>query len=104
MANGSGFKLADVEVFLMFILPGFLVAAGSYLQTRRRKEWAAVIVLIGAILNVWFVGVNAGIVFFGLSSDMLGRSLILIDFAFVLMTVIGAGINAIASSTSGKKG
>lgn len=103
MANGAEFKLADVEVFLMFMVPGFLVAFGSYLQTRRRKEWAAVIVLIGALLNVWFVGVNAGIVFFGLSSDVFGRSLILMDFAFVLMTVIGAGINAITSSTSGKQ-
>ena len=100
MAKGSEFTLADVQVFLMFVAPGLLLAFGCFLQTRRRKEWAVLIVFIGAILNLWFTGVNAVIGFFGLTHDMFGRTWVLVNFALGVITIISASINTIASTTS----
>jgi hypothetical protein len=46
-------------IFLMFVLPGLLVALGSYLQTIYYKTWALVLVGIGGVGAATFVGINA---------------------------------------------
>jgi len=45
-------------ILLMFVLPGLLVALGSYLQTIYYKTWALVLVGIGGIAAATFVGIK----------------------------------------------
>ena len=99
MSHGAQFKLReDAPVFLMFVAPGILVAIGSYLQVRRRQGWAVAVILVGALLNIFFQGINARLVFV-LSGDIWGQRAVLVDFALVIITISGAGINTIASAS-----
>lgn len=87
-----------VFTFLMLVVPGVAVAVGVYLHVTLRKSWAAILVFLGAFLNILFVGVNAGIVFFGLTTDNIGRLMIFLDFAFAIITIAGAGISVVKST------
>ena len=86
----------DVTVFLKLALPGIVVALGSYLQVMRRKDWGAILVAIGAVSNVVFVVLNAGLAY-ALIQDVSARAAIFADFVVTTSTVTVACINTMMS-------
>lgn len=45
-----------ILLILMFIAPSVVISVGSYLQGRYEKHWAFVLVFIGGICNLYFLG------------------------------------------------
>ncbi len=96
-ATGETTRLSTYAlVILMLVFPGFVVLIGSYLQASRRKRWAVVLVLIGGVFGVIFVGGNAGFLFIYIG-DKRGQLSVLADLAVILITMGIAITNLIMS-------
>ena len=80
----------------MLVFPGLVVLIGSYLQAWRGKPLAFVLVFIGGICNLIFVGVNAQFVFLYVQ-DKSGQLLVWADLIVVILTLGAAAINMIVS-------
>ncbi len=80
----------------MLVFPGVVVFIGSYLQASRRKRWAVVLVLVGGVFGVIFVGGNAGFLFIYIG-DKRDQLLVLADLAAILITMGIAITNLIMS-------
>jgi hypothetical protein len=82
--------------FVMLVVPGIVVATGSYLQALRRKDWAVVLVLAGGLSSLFFVVLNAGLNY-AFVQDRWGQHAILVDFLVVIFTLGTAFIATIVS-------
>lgn len=80
----------------MVALPGIVMATGAYVQAVRVKQWGAILVFIGGVLNVAFVVLNAGLAY-ALVQDKWGQRAILADFAAVIFTIGVGFINTLVS-------
>jgi hypothetical protein len=92
-----GFKVdvsKDGLLFLMLVLPGLLVATGSYLQTIYYKAWALVLVGPGCFGAAIFIGGNA-LFFYAYTGMKWGIRAVLADLCFVALTFALAITNAI---------
>jgi hypothetical protein len=76
----------DVLVSVMLVLPGMLMAVGSFLQTAYYKHWALLMVFIGAVIGASFVGINV-LFLFAYSGDKLGQRAVFADLLFILLTL-----------------
>ena len=81
-------------IVLMFVLPGLIVAVGSYLQTIYYKSWALVLVGIGSVSSAAFVGMNAFFLY-GYTGSKWGVRAVLTDLCFIALTLPLAITNAI---------
>jgi hypothetical protein len=88
---------AAVYVSLMLILPGLLVALGSFLQTICYQRWALLIVCIGAITTAGFVGVNMLFVF-AYTVDNWGQLAVIGDLLLLALTVPLGILNVLPES------
>ena len=82
--------------FLMLVVPGIVVATGSYLQALRRKGWAVVLVFAGGLSSLFFVVLNAGLNY-AFVQDTWGQHAILVDFLVVIFTLGTAFVATMAS-------
>jgi hypothetical protein len=82
-----------IIVFLMLVLPGMLVAVGTYLQVIHGRVWAMAFILIGALANVLLVILNAGLLY-AMSADRFGQRVIMADLLAVAVTFVTSWPNA----------
>jgi hypothetical protein len=88
-----------IVAFLMLVVPGLFVALGSYVQVMRRKLWGSPLVLIGGVLNFFFVVLNAGLAY-AFVQDVWGQRAVFADLVAVIFTLATALINALVSMVS----
>ena len=74
----------DAEILLTLLLPGLLVAVGSFLQTVCDQRWALIMVVIGAV-SAALIAVTAFFVF-GYLGDASGKIAAFADFLLILLT------------------
>src|SRR6266508_1132061 len=87
VAAGTSSELTTyMLVILMFVAPGVVVLVGSYVQGRYDKQWAFVLVFIGGICNLAFVG-GVGRWAFLYIADALGQFLVWTDLVLLIVTV-----------------
>jgi hypothetical protein len=84
----------DVLGILMLVVPGILVAMGSYLHVVLRRNWALALVFVGGVCNLIFVGLNAGFAF-AYGRDLWGQWAVLVDLVVVIFTLATAFINGL---------
>jgi hypothetical protein len=89
---GAATSSTDVFVFSMLVFPGLLVVVGCYLQAFRSTRWPAVLVLLGGIWNMMFVGINA-LFAFTYAGDKSGQLAVVADLFLALFTMVVACIN-----------
>lgn len=82
-----------IIVFLMLVLPGMLVAVGTYVQVIHGKIWAMAFVVISALANMFLVILNAGL-FYAMSADRFGQRVIMADLLAVAVTFVTSWPNA----------
>jgi hypothetical protein len=82
-----------IIVFLMLVLPGMLVAVGTYLQVIHGRIWAMAFILTGALANIFLMVLNAGLLY-AMSGDMFGQRVIMLDLLAVVVTFITSWPNA----------
>jgi hypothetical protein len=87
-------RSTNAVVFSMLVLPGLMVAIGSYLETIYYKTWALLLVGIGSVAAASFVGLNAFFLYAYVGSKWGVRAVITDLFSIAL--TFGFGItNAI---------
>jgi cytochrome bd-type quinol oxidase subunit 1 len=81
-----------VWFFLLLVGPGIIVVVGALLQIVRRKPWAVLLVLIGGVGNVVFVGLNVHFVF-AYTGDKRGLLEVYTDLVVMGLTFVAAFFN-----------
>jgi hypothetical protein len=84
----NGFKpdSGDIGPFLMFVGPGMVLAIGSLIQTIFHKLWAVPLVIVSALVNTGFTGVNM-LFLFAYTGDKWGLRAVFADIFLVVITV-----------------
>ncbi len=89
----SSSDTATLLMLLLLVVPGLLVGFGSYVQARHRKMWGVQLVLLGAIFNLFFIGLNVRFLFLYIG-DKFGQKLVLADLIAVAAALAIAVIDA----------
>jgi membrane associated rhomboid family serine protease len=85
-----------VLMFLMLVVPGVLMAIGSYVQGLRRKHWGAALVFIGGVLTFYLV-IPITWFLFAYTNNAWGKLAVVADVGMLVVVSVSALISTIGS-------